>query len=75
MSTRTTFATVHEAAEILGVAPNTIRAWGAQGKLPEYRHPMNGYRLYKKVDLTAVLKRLEASIVEPLRMKRRRRAK
>jgi excisionase family DNA binding protein len=57
MSMRETYVTVHDAAEILGVAPNTIRAWGAAGKIPEYRHPLNGYRLYKRSDLKQVIAR------------------
>jgi len=32
---------VKEAAAMLGVSPNTVRAWGAGGKIPEYRHPVN----------------------------------
>jgi predicted site-specific integrase-resolvase len=32
---------VKEAAKLLGVSPNTVRAWGAAGKIPEYRHPAN----------------------------------
>ena len=51
-----------EAAEILDVVPNTVRAWGAAGKIPEYRHPINGYRLYKRGDLERVLRRLEQSV-------------
>lgn len=31
-----------EAAEILGVAQNTIRKWAEQGKIPMYRNPANG---------------------------------
>jgi DNA-binding transcriptional MerR regulator len=61
MSMRETYVMVHDAAEILGVAPNTIRAWGAAGKIPEYRHPLNGYRLYKRSDLNQVIERLERS--------------
>lgn len=45
------FLRVKEAAELLGVAPNTIRAWGAAGKIPEYRHPANNYRLYRLDEL------------------------
>jgi len=55
------FIRVKEAAELLGVSPNTIRAWGAAGKIPEYRHPVNRYRLYKHEDLEAVLLELERS--------------
>ena len=57
------FVTVKDAAHKLGVAPNTIRAWGAAGKLPEYRHPMNNYRLYRQSDLESVVEQLEASLM------------
>lgn len=45
---------VREAAELLGVSPNTIRNWGREDKLPEYRHPVNNYRLYRKSDLEKI---------------------
>lgn len=54
-ASREVLLTVKQAAERLGVAPNTVRAWGGSGKLPEYRHPMNNYRLYKPADIEAVL--------------------
>jgi len=52
------FVRVKEAARILDVAPNTVRAWGAAGKIPEYRHPANNYRLYRRSELEALLERL-----------------
>ena len=55
------FLRVKEAAQMLGVAPNTVRAWGADGKIPEYRHPVNSYRLYKQAELGRILKKLEQS--------------
>ncbi len=61
MGIRETFVKVHEAARILGVAPNTVRKWGARGQIPEYRHPVNRYRLYKRKDLEALLRRIEKS--------------
>jgi len=61
---------VKQAAELLGVVPNTVRAWGASGKLLEYRHPVNNYRLYKKKDLMALLKKLEQP-VKPISKKAR----
>ena len=64
---------VKEAAAMLGVSPNTIRAWGAGGKIPEYRHPVNNYRLYKQSELTSILKRLERSrspVVQSMEKKR-----
>jgi len=50
---------VSEAARFLGVSPNTVRAWGAAGKIPEYRHPANRYRLYRRDELLAFLRRIE----------------
>lgn len=55
------YVRVKEAAEILGVSPNTVRAWGADGKIMEHRHPVNNYRLYKKADLKKVLRKVERS--------------
>ena len=62
MATEAKFLTVKEAAETLGVSPNTVRAWGASGKLPEYRHPINNYRLFKETDV----ERLRLKIAEPV---------
>lgn len=50
---------IKDAAEYLGVSPNTLRNWGRSGKLVERRHPMNGYRLYAKEELDALLKQVE----------------
>ena len=47
---------IKEAAEYLGVSPNTLRNWGRDGKIAEHRHPMNNYRLYKQSDLTRLLR-------------------
>lgn len=52
------FLRIKEAAEYLGVSPNTLRNWGREGKFTELRHPMNNYRLYKKSDLDRVLRKL-----------------
>jgi excisionase family DNA binding protein len=37
------YVCVKEAAEILAVSPNTVRAWKAAGKIKGYRHPANNY--------------------------------
>ncbi len=58
------FIRVKEAAALLGVSPNTVRTWGAEGKIPEYRHPANNYRLYKREELEQVVEQVEASAVE-----------
>lgn len=49
------FLTVGEAAELLGVNPMTLRRWDAQGKLKAFRHPISGFRLYKKEHLVQIL--------------------
>ncbi len=53
------YITVKKAAEILGVTVMTLHRWDAKGKLKARRHPINGYRLYKKSDLEKLLKRLD----------------
>ncbi len=53
------YLTVAEAAEYLGVSPNTIRNWGRDGKIKEHRHPINNYRLFKAVDLERILKKVD----------------
>ena len=53
------FLLVKEVAIVLRVAPNTARTWAATGKLPEYRHPVNNYRLFKNADVEALLEEIE----------------
>jgi MerR family copper efflux transcriptional regulator len=52
---------IREAAEFLGVSPNTLRNWGREQKVPEYRHPMNNYRLYRRSDLEGILRQVGRS--------------
>lgn len=53
------FLLVKETAEVLGVAPNTVRSWARNGKLTEYRHPVNNYRLFKESEVKALLKKIQ----------------
>ena len=64
------FLRVKEAAKMLGVAPNTLRQWGATRKIPEYRHPANNFRLYKRSELEAFIARIEQSRVGPTKKPR-----
>lgn len=50
------YMTIKEASELLGVDKMTLRRWDKLGKLKPYRHPLNGYRLYKKTELEELLK-------------------
>ena len=49
---------ISEAAEWLGVSPNTLRNWVNAGKVAAIRHPVNEYRLFKRRDLDVLLKKL-----------------
>jgi MerR family transcriptional regulator, copper efflux regulator len=49
---------ISEAAEYLGVSPNTLRNWVNAGKVVAIRHPLNDYRLFNRVDLDALLKQV-----------------
>ena len=57
------YLTIKEAAEYLGVSPNTLRNWGNAGKVTEHRHPVNHYRLYREADLGKLLQNLASSAV------------
>ena len=51
------YLTVKAAAAFLGVCPSTLPNWDRVGKLKPHRHPMNRYRLYRRAELEAVLRR------------------
>lgn len=53
------YLTIKAACALLGVSPNTLRSWGASGKVREYRHPINNYRLFERGDLESLKERLE----------------
>lgn len=52
------FLRISEAAEYLGVSPNTLRNWVNAKKILAVRHPVNDYRLFKREDLDALLKQV-----------------
>ena len=66
------FLLVNEAAELLGVSANTVRAWAKGGKLQEYRHPVNNYRLFKKRDVEALSKQIENPVPRSQRVNNRK---
>ena len=69
MLTTNDYLLVNEAAELLSVSPNTIRNWGRDGKITEYRHPVNNYRLFKRTELERIRKKLLSPV--PRRVKPR----
>jgi excisionase family DNA binding protein len=52
---------IRDAARFLGVSEATLRNWDREGKIATYRNPVNGYRLFKKSDLEALLKKIARS--------------
>jgi len=52
---------IQEAASFLGVSEGTLRNWDREGKIAAYRNPINGYRLFKKGDLEALLQKVARS--------------
>lgn len=53
------FLRISEAADYLGVSANTLRNWERAGKIVAHRHPVNRYRLFKREELDAVLRKVE----------------
>ena len=53
------YLTVSEAAEFLGVSDATLRNWDRAQKVKATRHPVNGYRLYRKEDLSSLLQKVK----------------
>lgn len=50
------YVQVAEAASILGVSHNTLRAWTEDGGIPMHRNPANGCRLFRRSDLEKFLR-------------------
>ncbi len=55
-----TYLTVGQAAAFLGVSRDTLRNWDRRGKVAAHRHPVNGYRLYRREDLAALVSHISA---------------
>ena len=56
------FLRISEAAEYLGVSPNTLRNWERTGKILAQRHPVNRYRLFRQQDLDTLLGRVGPNV-------------
>jgi len=63
------YVKIAEAAQILGVAQNTLRTWAEAGKISVRRNPANGYRLFQRAELEKFLD----GIGRPAAPKKRRR--
>jgi DNA (cytosine-5)-methyltransferase 1 len=69
------YMTIKQAAAFLAVSPNTLRNWGADGKIAVHRNPMNGYRLFKVSDLQKILDEIDRSGRSQQKTQTRRNAK
>jgi excisionase family DNA binding protein len=65
------YMTVTEAARFLGVHPETLRRWDWAGKVVPARHPVNNYRLYRRNELEALLRRTATTSAKQRRRQRR----
>jgi excisionase family DNA binding protein len=50
--------TIAETAKLLGVSLPTLRRWDENGKFPARRHPINSYRMYLRVDVLKLRKKI-----------------
>jgi MerR family transcriptional regulator, copper efflux regulator len=51
------YLTVKQAAAFLGVSTKTLRNWDQAGSFKPRRHPINGFRLYRRDELQALLEK------------------
>jgi MerR family transcriptional regulator, copper efflux regulator len=61
---------IAEAAQFLGVSEGTLRNWERAGKIEVHRHPINGYRLFKRGQLETILASTGRTKVRPSRAAR-----
>ncbi len=52
------YLTVSQAADKLGVNPQTLRRWDSAGKFTSLRHPMNNYRVYTNHQVELLMREL-----------------
>lgn len=55
VSSQEDLLTIKSAAELLGISEVTLRRWDQAGKLRAHRHPGNGYRLYRRAEVEALV--------------------
>ena len=46
---------IAEASEFLGISQNTLRKWADEGRIDVCINPANGYRMFRRVDLSRFL--------------------
>ena len=51
--------TIKHTAKILGVSEVTLRRWDKAGKFSPHRHPVNGYRCYRRAAVLRLRRQIE----------------
>ncbi len=52
------YISINESARLLGVTPQTLRAWEKKGVLVPYRNPINKYRMYRVTQIEDFLQEM-----------------
>lgn len=60
---------IAEAARMLGVSQNTLRAWADDGRVPAMINSANGYRLFRREDLETFLRETAQPVIQATRRK------
>jgi site-specific DNA-methyltransferase (adenine-specific) len=56
------YLSVSEAAEIIGVNPETLRRWDKNGKFKSIRHPINNYRVYPESQVLSFVEDIQLEL-------------
>lgn len=56
------YLSVSEAADIIGVNPETLRRWDKNGKFKSMRHPINNYRVYSENQVQSFVEEMQLEL-------------
>ena len=56
------YLSISQAAEILGVSPETLRRWDNSGKFKSSRHPINNYRVYSEEQIIHLFEEMQLEL-------------
>ena len=57
--------TIIQAAEKIGVSPETLRRWDKTGKFKSQRHPINNYRVIHIDQVSQFIQEIESEYSQP----------
>ncbi len=56
------YLSISQAAEMLGVSPETLRRWDKNGKFKSSRHPINNYRVYSEDQVVDLVQEMQLEL-------------